>query len=101
MKKMQEPKSNNLYKTFYGILLLIVALIIFLLSGFNRTDKVVSDGSLPNACLNQKIPHYAKSLFENIKLNGKKDEYSFIAADTFMVHTMLLSKEENSQQLHW
>ena len=80
MKKMQEPKSNNLYKTFYGILLLIVALIIFLLSGFNRTDKVVSDGSLPNACLNQKIPHYAKSLFENVKLNGKKDEYSFIAA---------------------
>ena len=27
-----------------------------------------------------KIPHYAKSLFEENKLNGKKDEFSFIAA---------------------
>ena len=34
----------------------------------------------PNTCLNQKIPHYAKSLFEENKLNGKKDEFSFIAA---------------------
>ena len=80
MKKMQEPKSNNPYKIFFGILLLIVSLIIFLLSGFNRTDKVASDVPLPNSCLNQKIPQYAKSLFENDKLNGKKDEYSFIAA---------------------
>ncbi len=77
---MQEPKSNNLYKIICGIFFLILAMIIFLLSGINKNDKVVSDGLLPNTCLNQKIPHYAKSLFEENKLNGKKDEFSFIAA---------------------
>ncbi len=80
MKKMQEPKSNNLYKIFCGILLLIVTLFILSLSGFNRADKLVTDGSLPKDCLNQKIPNYAKSLFVDDKLNSKKDEYSFIAA---------------------
>jgi len=80
MKKMQKAKSNYLYKFFCGILLLIAVLFIFLLSGFNKTNKTVIDSQLPNDCLNQKIPHYAKSLFVDDKLNSKKDEYSFIAA---------------------
>lgn len=80
MKKMQELKSNNLFKIFCGILLMIAALFIFLLSDFNRTNKAFIDGPLPNDCLNQKIPHYAKSLFIDDKLNSKKNEYSFIAA---------------------
>ena len=80
IKRMQELKSNNLYKIFYGILLLIVVFFIFLLSGLNKTDNLITDGPLPNDCINQKIPHYAKSLFVDDKLNRKKDKYSFIAA---------------------
>ena len=59
---------------------MIVALFIFLLSDFNRTNKAVIDVPLPKDCLNQKIPYYAKSLFVDEKLNSKKVEYSFIAA---------------------
>ena len=77
---MQEPKRNNLYKIFYGILLLIVVLFILFKSGFKRTENVVTVTPLPNNCLNQKIPHYAKSLFIDDNLNIKKDEYSFVAA---------------------